>query len=83
MIYMLNTMIIVEFAEEMVELEEEGHDSVDVYSIIKDRVRTNHDTEIWEMVDGPDNILGFDFDDFLGDIMDDIEARAELLVAGS
>jgi hypothetical protein len=74
---MLNENVKVDLAQEMVELLEAGHDRIDSYSIIKETIRNEYDGEIWEMVDSEENTLELDFDDFLNDIMDDIEARAD------
>jgi hypothetical protein len=80
---MLQDQMIVEFAEDMMELQEEGHDSIDAYSIIKDRIRNEHDTAIWEMVDSSNNILGFSFDDFLDEIMEEVEDALDNMTVGN
>ncbi|QIW88613.1 hypothetical protein P59_244 [Bacillus phage P59] len=74
---MLKESVKIDLAQEMVELMEAGHDRIDSYGIIKDTIRNEYDQEIWEAVDSEENTLELDFDDFLNDLMDDIEARAD------
>ena len=73
----MNKQLLTFFAKDYANLRNEGYDSIDAYSTLRGEIRDSHDDMIWEKVDSPDNVEGLEFDDFLNEIMDEIEEEAE------
>jgi len=76
-INILPTYAVTDFAQEYNEMLESGYDKIDTRSELRERIGEAWETEIWEVVDSPDNTLDLEFDDVLNEILDDIEDRAE------
>jgi hypothetical protein len=69
----LKRHIMTDLGQEYCELLE-GHElNEHVYGIMKEKVRNEYDSEIWEMVDSEENEDEFDFDDILYEIMIEVE----------
>jgi hypothetical protein len=71
---------ITELAIDFIDLLDETPDRTEAWKIMKDRVAEVYEDKIWEAVDSEDNGLDLDFDDFLSDLMDDIETRADDMI---
>lgn len=69
----LKRHIMIDLGQEYYEELEAGELNEHVYGIIKEKVRNEYDSEIWEMVDSEENEDEFEFDDILYEIMVEVE----------
>jgi hypothetical protein len=69
----LERNIMIDLGLEYCELLEEGHLHEHAKEIMQERVRSGYDGDIWEMVDSEDNEEEFEFDDFMYEIMLEVE----------
>lgn len=70
----LKRHIMVDLGQEYCEELEAGELNENVYAIMKEKVRNEYDSEIWEMVDSEENEDEFEFDDILYEIMVEVES---------
>ena len=70
----LKMSIIRGLAEEWLDMKDAGNTDTGCYEVARENLRSDYDSEIWELVDSEENTLELDFDDILNDNMDEIES---------